>query len=510
VRYFVPLTLAGMVLFATQSLAEGNLDGLSHLSIPPDKAEPATKAPADPWGAAPAVGLSIVNAAPVVLPFFNNGPVFGIPGTVVGDFWQNTQVTGDWGGARTELARRGWFLDLYTTTYYQNVTAGGIKANESFVHNTQFSVNIDTARAGYWAGGLFHITTQSRNGSSFDDTFTAGTFVPQYAGLVHPDPSLANDTLLTEYYLVQALTKEVSVIGGRISNVFLPDATMFANSYKYYFASFSLNKNPMTTNFYTPTALAGLVTWAPNKQFLLLAGVLDPNSTAENFTKDAFETQNYYVQPIVSYQLGGLPGQLVVAYNWSNQRQIDFNRPFGTLSPGQVESAVAALLGGPNAGLPINFEGYSWFIIGNIAQYLYVRDDAATVAVKLKSGQPLDGIGIIARAGYAPPETNSVTRDASVALFAHGLFPSRPYDSFGVGYYYNGFSGDLKQSLSNLTLNTVKLKDENGIEVFYDFAITPAIRLIPGYQHIWEPFFAQVETKQNAADVFLARLTVAW
>ena len=79
-RYFIPLTLAGIVLFATQSRAEGNLDGFSHLSIPPDKAEPAAKAPADPWGAVPASGLSIANTAPVVLPFFNNGPVFGLPG----------------------------------------------------------------------------------------------------------------------------------------------------------------------------------------------------------------------------------------------------------------------------------------------------------------------------------------------------------------------------------------------------------------------------------------------
>ena len=37
--------------------------------------------------------LSIVDAAPALLPFFNNGPVFGIPGTVTGDFWQRTQAT---------------------------------------------------------------------------------------------------------------------------------------------------------------------------------------------------------------------------------------------------------------------------------------------------------------------------------------------------------------------------------------------------------------------------------
>jgi hypothetical protein len=41
-------------------------------------------------------------------------------------------------------------------------------------------------------------------------------------------------------------------------------------------------------------------------------------------------------------------------------------------------------------------------------------------------------------------------------------------------------------------------------------AITPAIRLIPGYQHIWNPVAAQVSMGTTHADIFLTRLTVAW
>jgi hypothetical protein len=56
----------------------------------------------------------------------------------------------------------------------------------------------------------------------------------------------------------------------------------------------------------------------------------------------------------------------------------------------------------------------------------------------------------------------------------------------------------------------INLKNESGVEVFYDFAITPAIRFIPSYQHIWFPLAAQVATNQNNADVFLARLNLAF
>ena len=111
--------------------------------------------------------------------------------------------------------------------------------------------------------------------------------------------------------------------------------------------------------------------------------------------------------------------------------------------------------------------------------------------------------------GFAPEETNQITRDASVALFAHGL-TRRKYDSFGVGFFYNEISSDLKSDVAQLTAGTSKVSDEKGVEVFYDLAITPAVRLIPSYQHIWNPFVAQVVTDQDHADVFLTRLTVAW
>src|SRR5258705_6331065 len=81
----------------------------------------------DPWQPIPTKYVSLANLAPGLLPFFNNGPVFGIPGTVTGDIWSRTQLTGDWGGVRTDWARHGVFIDVYSTSYYQNVTSGGLK-----------------------------------------------------------------------------------------------------------------------------------------------------------------------------------------------------------------------------------------------------------------------------------------------------------------------------------------------------------------------------------------------
>jgi hypothetical protein len=92
----------------------------------------------------------------------------------------------------------------------------------------------------------------------------------------------------------------------------------------------------------------------------------------------------------------GLPGQLSPSFNWSNKPKNNLTSPFGQLtSLAQVSQAVGVLVGSPmTSGLPINFQDQSWFAIANFSQYLYVADDPATIAKKLKSGDVINGIGL--------------------------------------------------------------------------------------------------------------------
>ncbi|MGV7212579.1 carbohydrate porin [Bradyrhizobium sp. UFLA05-112] len=468
--------------------------------------------PVDPWQAVPTKYASLANLAPGLFPFFNNGPVFGLPGTVTGDIWNRTQLTGDWGGVRTDWARNGVFIDVYSTSYYQNVTSGGLKTGGAFVQNTQASLNIDTGRAGLWSGGLLHLTLQSRYGDLPANTFTVGATTPQYMGLVLPDPLRPNDVLPAQFFITQSLSKEISVLVGKVTVVDLADQTMFGNNSKYYFANFNFNKSPAALNYFNAVSWTAVGAWSPSPQLVVYGGVFDPNSRADNFADHAFDKVNLYLTAILSYTVGGLPGQFAPAFNWSNKPKIDLASPFGSLTtPAAATQAVGALLGAsPFDGLPANFKNESWVAIANFSQYLYVVDDATTTSQKLKSGEPIRGIGIFGRAGYGPQVTNPITNYASVALIAEGLYSGREYDSFGVGYYYNRISSNLKADITQLTLGTTTASDESGIEVFYDFAVTPAIRLIPSYQHIWHPLAAQVAKGQNHSDVFQTRLTVAW
>ena len=505
----VRLPITGSVLLVALSLCVPT--PLQAQSASADKPAAAGQPKADPWGPVQTKDVSLVNLSPFLLSYFNNGPVFGLTGTVAGDFKDRTQLTGDWGGVRTELASRGYFFDLYSTSAYQDVASGGLKNGSAFLQNTQLSINVDTGRAGLWSGGLFHVTLESRNGSSPQNTFTVGSVVPQYTGLTVPGPFFTNDFLPTEYFLVQSLRPKFSVLLGKINVLNICDRTLFGNSYKDTFANVNFLKNPMALNFYNTTALAAVGVWTPTKWVTIAGGVLDPNSKANNLSTDAFDKANIYAASIFSYKLGGLPGQSWAQFNWTNKSKINLGKPFGPLSPEAIPKAVGVLVGSPSTeDLPINFKSESWVTVENFSQYLLVKDEPETVAQKLISGQTLRGIGVFGRVGYAPEETNPVTRDASIALLAHGISDSRQNDSFGVGFYYNGISRSLKDNIAQLTGGTSRVKNEQGVEVFYDFAITPAIKLIPSYQHIWNPLSASVARNQHGADVFLARVNVTW
>src|ERR1700732_3922663 len=278
---------------------------------------------ADSWGPVPTKKASIANLAPFFLPYLNNGPVFGMPGTDAGDFRDRTQLSGDWGGLRTDLARHGFFFDLYSTSAYQDVASDGLKTGNTSIQNTQLSINVDTGRAGLWPGGIFHVTLDSRYGSSSpQNTFTAGSSVPQYTGLAFPGPFFVHDVLPTEFFILQSLTPKFAVILGKANVLTHADQTLFGNNYKYDFANLNFNKNPMALNFYNTTSLAAIGVWTPSQRVTVSAGVYDPNSEANSFATKAFDRVNVYGITIFSYKIKGLPGQSWAQYNWTNSTKI--------------------------------------------------------------------------------------------------------------------------------------------------------------------------------------------
>src|SRR5262245_6447122 len=82
---------------SSASYADEGLGSFRHISSAPVPTQ------------APPPRLSLADVAPGLLPFFNNAPVFGLPGTVEGKFWHRTQLLGGLNGRRMDLANHGLF-----------------------------------------------------------------------------------------------------------------------------------------------------------------------------------------------------------------------------------------------------------------------------------------------------------------------------------------------------------------------------------------------------------------
>ncbi len=64
------------------------------------------------------------------------------------------------------------------------------------------------------------------------------------------------------------------------------------------------------------------------------------------------------------------------------------------------------------------------------------------------------------------------------------MTPRRDQDRFGIGYYYLSISNDLRRTFPPLLRNRIGLEHGQGVELFYNIAVTPWLHVTPDLQFI--------------------------
>ena len=114
---------------------------------------------------------------------------------------------------------------------------------------------------------------------------------------------------------------------------------------------------------------------------------------------------------------------------------------------------------------------------GTFWQYISTKEAHEGPINLMNRQQDLAGWGIFGRLTLADDETNPWETSVALGLGARGVIDSRPDDMFGVGYYYNGVS-------NNLRIGTEGPPDGRGIEAYYNAAILPSVRFSLNLQWI--------------------------
>jgi porin len=371
-----------------------------------------------------------------------------------GDFLSRSTMTGDWGGVRNDLAKRGVTFDMNLTQIWQGVTDGGKETDWEYGGRGNLTINADTQKLGLWPGGF--LTVEVEGNFDEDVNFNSGAIIPVNTDHLFPMPG-DRELNISAVTFTQFLSKYFGVVLGKMDTTFA-DANEFAHGKgDKQFMNTAFNVTPAGSLIITNSTLGAGVIILPTKDpeaAVITAIVVDSNGKANRSGFDtAFEGNNTYaVEGRVRTDFFGLPGHQLVGAAYSNK---EFN---------SLDQNLRLIL--ENRG--ISEEDGSWLVYYNFDQYLY-------------QPQKDRGLGIFGRFAVTDGQANPIHYFYSIGVGGKGIIPGRPLDESGIGYYYINIS---HPRFTGPFVTREFLRDEWGVEAYYNIALTPWLKLTPDIQVI--------------------------
>jgi porin len=400
-----------------------------------------------------------------------------------GEFPARSTLTGDWGGSRNDLAGKGITFDASLTQTGQKVVDGGKVNSWRNEGRGNLTVGMDTAKMGLWQGGFLTVELEGNWGQAVNlDTGALMTVntnhaFPVVAATVFAVPAVS---------LRQWLSKDYSVAIGKLDTIATGDVNAFAHGKgDDQFMNLAFNINPvliMTVPY--STLGAGVVYQPASDPGALVASLSLVSSVGEANTSGFSElsanalTLTGEVRWRTSFF--GRTGHQLVGFTWSNKEFSSLDQRLGDY---QATGQIAKKQG-------------SWALIYNFDQYVYEAQYG-----------PGTGVGIFGRLGISDGNPNPAKGFASLGLGGKGV-PSRPRDEYGFAWYTLNVTSP---KFTDVNPATPFLQDEQGVEAYYGFALTPWAVLTVDAQVVNPSQEAtRAGQKVETATVFGARLRLAF
>jgi len=374
-----------------------------------------------------------------------------------GDLWHRSTLTGDWFGLRNDLAAKGLTFDMRLTQVYQGIVSGGKDEAWKYGGRGELTFNLDTHKLGLWPGGHFTVEVEGNFTNSVNGL--TGALNPVNTNQIFPMPT-GDNLNVPNVSFMQFFSPYAAVMLGKLS-LLTPnsgDMNEFAHGKgDTQFMNGAFNINPVTLLTIPYSALgAGLIILPTKDPHAAIVGfsVLQSNGKASTSGFDDLHSNqlSFVGEARMRTNFFGLTGHQLIGGGYSNKTFTSLDQRIF------VENRT------------IEEQKGSWNVYYNFDQYLYEP--------KKGSGQ---GIGIFGRFGASDGNPNPMHFFFSFGVGGKGMIPGRPLDRFGIGYYYM----DVRQPTFTGPVATRELlRDEYGIEAFYNIAITPWLQLTPDIQVI--------------------------
>jgi porin len=391
-------------------------------------------------------------------------PEDSTPPTFAGTIHERSKLTGDWLGCRTGLSDGGITFDFSSTQFYQGVTTGGLEQAFEYGGRNDCFLNLDGEKLGLSKGSFVTLHGETRYGETANSL--AGTLLAPNLLLALPQPS-GSVTALTGVTFTQNVTDELQIYFGKFNTLDDYKQPLTGASSLTGFLNTAMLYNPVFARTVPYSTFGVGFSCLLDEEPVFTAIVYDTNDTPTVSGFDTFFDNGATIYSELNFTTTFFerPGHQGISGTYSTGTYTDLT-PSAYLDP--IEGVVI---------VPTSISG-SWCLAYNIDQAVYVSPD-----------NPERMWGVFGNFGIADDNPSPVRWFASSGISGASQIAGRPADSFGIAYFYLGVSEPLK----DLAPILLPLRDEQGVELYYNMAITPWCQITPDFQVI-APFRDRADT----------------
>ncbi len=361
---------------------------------------------------------------------------------------------GDWFGTRDRLAGHGLDVKFEWTQFFFGLADGTGPDDITDGGRTDLFLNLDGHKAGLWPGLFASVHGEFRYG---DVTRQAGALSMANTSMMFP-ASDGDVFAFTNVTLTQAFSESVLLTVGKFNFLDDYEKEFLGGRGVEGFMNINLVAPPIVGRTVPLSTLGAMLTVLDEGKPVFDLGIIDARSPMTSSGFDGLSSDEITILADYTFRtkINGLDGIHTLSGTWSSIDAVsldssDFIRP-------------------PLALIPVpTRKDDSWQINYLYEQYLCQAPS-----------NPAQGLGFFVLLGLSDGNPNPYEWTATAGFSAKGIGDLRPHDRAGLGFFYADLSDDLRGTLAPF----VPLRDEYGVELYYDCAITPWFRLAANVQVI--------------------------
>lgn len=368
-------------------------------------------------------------------------------------FWTMRGLLDPLGGPRDQLRARGISIDGSITHFYTGFLSGdGRKIGASGAKADAF-LTLDSEKLGLWKGFSVSLHQEWNIGQDSNST-GAGVLTPPNTAMAFP--RLGGYDHDTSIVVSQTFSEALSVSAGKINVIERAARTPLVGGGGL--ETFSNMAVAAPLSGVTPPYLLGAIAAYKTSPAIFTLMIYDPRNAQDPKVlrqpfRDGVTTSLAMTVPV---KVSGLQGFYGIRGVYSTKSGFNLQE-------------LPALLLPPASRDSLQKNGY-WYASLSAQQYLW-QDPA----------NPGRGWGFFADLGLSDGNPNAFHWHLIAGLGGASPLQGRPLDRWGIAYFKYGLSDDLKRGLRTYGIS---IRNEQGIEAFYNLAVTPWLRITANVQWI--------------------------